>query len=161
MEPIGKSPIPVFFLILGKLSLICCSFFFLIKIFNVDSMLFDSDITMIIGIAVYATGLFLITLSIINLGSSISVGLPNEMTVLKTNGLYQISRNPIYFGAFVLCAGSCLIAPHPLNFLFFIIVLIIHHQIIKKEEIFLEKRFGQEWLNYKKQVNRYFGRRKT
>ena len=159
MDPLGKSPIPVIFLIIGKLALFGCCFFPLVKIMNIDSMLYDSLVTQAVGIVLYAVGLFFVTLSIINLGSSISVGLPREKTQLKTRGLYRISRNPIYFGAFVLCAGSCLIAIHPVNFLLFITVVLIHHQIIKKEEIFLEKRFGEDWLNYKKQVYRYIGRK--
>ena len=160
MDPIGKSPIPVFFLILAKAALLGSSFFFIIRIINPGSILYISPFTTITGIIIYSAGLFFVTLSIINLGSSISVGLPREKTILKTGGLYTISRNPIYFGAFMICVGSCLIAIHPLNFLFFTLVVLIHHRIIKKEEKFLEGRFGEAWLNYKQHVNRYLGRKK-
>jgi len=34
----------------------------------------------------------------------------------------------------------------------------VHHRIVKKEGEFLEKRFGQLWLDYKQRVPRYVGR---
>ena len=158
MEPIGKSPIPVPLLITGKVAMLFCWLFFLAKTSNTLTMHFDSLTTQWIGIALYAAGLIIVILGFFGLGSSVSVGLPEEKTVLKTGGIYQLSRNPMYLGGFVCCAGSCVYSIHFLNFISFAITFAIHHAIILKEEIFLEKRFGSNWLEYKEKVHRYLGR---
>jgi protein-S-isoprenylcysteine O-methyltransferase Ste14 len=41
--------------------------------------------------------------------------------------------------------------------LLFVLTEIIHHNIILKEELFLEKRFGERWLEYKQRTPRYLG----
>jgi len=158
MEPLGKSPIPVPLLILGKIAMLCNWLFFLVKSLNIGTMLYDSKLTQWIGITVYGAGLIFVIPGIIALGKSISVGLPEEQTKLKTGGIYRVSRNPMYFGGFVMCIGSCVYSIHLVNFLLFVITAAIHHSIVLKEEQFLEKRFSNSWLDYKKQVHRYLGK---
>lgn len=158
MEPIGKSPIPVSFLIIGKIALLCCWLFFLVKSLDIGTMLYDSKATQWLGIAFYGVGLLIVILSFFSLGKSVSVGLPEEETKLKTKGIYRVSRNPMYLGGFVMCVGSCVYSIHIINFMLFAITVAIHHNIVLKEEEFLEKRFGDSWLDYKKRVPRYFGR---
>lgn len=116
-----------------------------------------TDYFWLAGLVVYAVGLILFCFAVFQLGTSIRVGLPNEKTSLKTHGLYRFTRNPIYVSSYIICAGSCMMAIHPLNGLAFAIGAMIHHAIVKKEEEFLEKRFGDEWLAYKQQVPRYLG----
>jgi len=36
-----------------------------------------------------------------------------------------------------------------------IIALTIHHKIILAEEVFLQSRFGEEWIRYRNNVRRY------
>lgn len=159
MEIIGKSPIPLPILVFGKLALAVCCAFFLFK--TIWPPWYDSDVTRMAGFILYASGLILFVFAIAQLGSSIRVGLPNQLTALKMHGLYRLTRNPIYVSAYIICLGSCLIAIHPLNGLAFATGAIIHHSIIKKEEMFLEKRFGDEWIKYKKRIPRYIGIRKN
>ena len=119
-------------------------------------MHYDSHTTQWIGIALYAFGIVIVIFGFIGLGSSVSVGLPEEKTVLKTGGIYQFSRNPMYLGGFVMCFGSCVYSIHFINFILFAIAFLIHHSIVLKEEEFLEKRFGNNWIEYKKKVRQYF-----
>ena len=158
MEPIGKSPIPVPLLITGKIAMLFCWLFFLAKTSNSLTLHYDSQTTQWIGIALYAFGLIIVILGFFGLGSSVSVGLPEEKTILKTGGIYQFSRNPMYLGGFVCCAGSCVYSIHFINFILFAITFAIHHSIVLKEEEFLEKRFGDRWIEYKNRVYRYLGR---
>jgi len=158
MDYIGNSPISTPILILGKIAFLACSLFFLVKSFAPDSMLFNSIFTQILGVILYAAGLLVLIVSILQLGQSAAVGIPERTTELKTHGMYRLSRNPIYFGAFVMCAGSCLFSIHPINLLLFAVAIAVHVRIIAKEEEFLEKRFGQQWLDYKRRVPRYIGR---
>jgi len=156
MEPIGKSPIPVPLLITGKIATLFCWLFFLAKTTNILTMHYDSQTTQWIGIALYALGLIIVILGFFGLGSSVCVGLPEEATNFKTGGIYCFSRNPMYLGGFVMCLGSCVYSIHIINFILFAITFSIHHTIVLKEEQFLEKRFGNSWLGYKKKVRRYF-----
>jgi protein-S-isoprenylcysteine O-methyltransferase Ste14 len=158
MEPIGKSPIPLPLLISGKITMLFGWLFFLAKTSSTLTMHYDSQTTQWIGIVLYALGLIIVVLGFFGLGSSVCVGLPEEQTKLKTGGIYQFSRNPMYLGGFVMCLGSCVYSIHIINFILFAITVAVHHSIVLKEELFLEKRFGNNWVEYKKKVHRYLGR---
>jgi len=154
MDALGKSPIPVPMLILGKFCLLLCWLFFLVKN-NGTEMIFDSPTTQAIALLLSAIGFGIVVFGFIYLGKSVSVGLPKVRTELKTSGIYHITRNPLYLGAFLICIGSCLYSIHVVNFLFCIAGIGIHHWIITKEEKFLEERFGEQWIEYKKKTPRY------
>jgi protein-S-isoprenylcysteine O-methyltransferase Ste14 len=161
MDPIGKSPVPVPILVLGKLAVAACWLFFLVKALGIDPMLYDSALTRSLGVVLVVAGFVLLALGFIYLGRSVSVGLPQEETELKTRGVYRITRNPMYFGGFLVCIGSCLIFIHPVNFLLCALAIGTHHTIVIREERFLEERFGEQWLEYKQRVPRYIGRFKS
>ncbi|MBI5474284.1 MAG: isoprenylcysteine carboxylmethyltransferase family protein [Ignavibacteriae bacterium] len=157
MDPLGKSPIPLPLLIIGKTAMIASWLLLFLKSWVSGGILYDSAVTRAAGIFLFTLGSAMAILSIVNLGRSISVGIPQQQTELKTHGLYRISRNPIYLGAFLMCAGSCLYTLHIVNIIFFAITVLEHHAIIKKEELFLEERFGDRWREYKARVPRYVG----
>lgn len=155
MDMIGKSPISVVVLVIGKIALVLCILFFAVKSFSPDIMLYESVVTRVAGIALYVLGIAIVAVALVHLGESTAVGLPERSTKLKTRGLYRFTRNPIYLGGFIVCAGSCLYSIHPVNFLLCAVVVGIHLRIVRKEEEFLEKRFGQQWLDYRQQVPRF------
>ena len=97
-------------------------------------------------------GLFFVVVSLINLGRSTSLGLPSESTVLKTNGLYKISRNPMYFGFNLLTISAIIYMFNLLIILLGVYSIRIYHFIILGEEGFLYKRFGVIYSDYKKTV---------
>ncbi len=157
MDIIGKSPVPVPFLIIGKLALLVCFLFFLVKAAYPDTVLYDSSATRILGIIFFASGLLFVIVSLVQLGQSAAVGFPERETDLRTTGLYRYSRNPVYVGAFMMCLGSCLYSIHLINFIACAIGVAVHMRIVQKEEEFLEKRFGTLWLDYRRRVPRYLG----
>lgn len=158
MDLIGKSPVSAPILIIGKLAFLGCALFFLVKVLGIAYMYYDGAFTNLMGMILYIGGLSVVLVAILHLGESLAVGIPERETQLKTQGLYRFSRNPIYTGAFIMCLGSCLYAIHPLNFLLSAVAIAVHLRIVQREEEFLEQRFGQAWLEYKKQVPRYLGR---
>ena len=91
-----------------------------------------------------------------DLGDSFRVGLPGETTSLKTGGIYRFSRNPIYVGVDLIAVASILFIPLVFNIICAVIGIVVHHFIILSEEKFLENRFKEEWLAYKKKTCRYF-----
>jgi len=108
-----------------------------------------------VSLVILLIGLLFIVFSLINLGSSTRLGLPNEKTVFKTNGLYKISRNPMYVGFNLLTISSMIYTLNVWIILLGFYSIIIYHLIILGEEIFLKNRFGEEYTDYKKKIRRY------
>lgn len=76
---------------------------------------------------------------------------------LVTRGAYRVSRNPMYVGLLFLYAGIALwfdlvwpIALLP------VIVVVIQAAVIKREERYLERRFGDQYREYRQRVRRWF-----
>ncbi len=157
MEIIGRSPVPVPLLILGKTGLIGSPLFIIVKLLWPEAMMYDDALTRTLGIAILIAGGALFAATLIHLGESLAVGFPSRSTALKTGGLYRWTRNPIYLGAYVIGIGSCLFAIHPLNFILLAVGILVHSRIIMKEEEFLRQRFGAEWVEYSRRVPRYIG----
>jgi protein-S-isoprenylcysteine O-methyltransferase Ste14 len=97
-----------------------------------------------------------LSLSILQMGKFTKMGLPNKDEIqLQTTGIYAISRNPMYFGLFLLALASNLYAPSLLNVITAIIGIYVHHFIILQEERYLEENFSAQWLEYRLKVRRY------
>ena len=81
---------------------------------------------------------------------------PENTTGIVTKGLYKITRNPMYVGLLTILTGYAIwlgsLAPFFVLPLFY---LLITEMQIKPEEEALEKKFGQEYLNYKNTVRRW------
>ncbi len=75
---------------------------------------------------------------------------------LMTDGPYRLCRNPMLVGIYIYDLGVLvwLWSVWPL-FIVFIEVFLLTLQV-RSEEKRLEKDFGQEYLDYKKRVGRYF-----
>lgn len=108
-----------------------------------------------LSIAFLMLGLAIVATSLVHLGSSTRFGLPVEETVFKTNGLYRISRNPMYVGFNLLTLSSILYTLDIWVALLGIYSSVVYHMIIRGEEKFLDARFGAEYAVYKKRVRRY------
>ena len=110
----------------------------------------------LLSIVILVIGLIIVTISLVNLGKSTRLGLPLENTLLKTNGVYRFSRNPMYFGFNLLTLASMLFSINIVLIILGIYSIITYHLIILGEEKFLEGQFIAEYLIYKKKVRRYF-----
>ena len=76
---------------------------------------------------------------------------------LVRNGPFRFSRNPIYIALFILYIGLILLINSWWGILFLpLLYLIMTYGVIMREEVYLEKKFGQEYLDYKRQVRRWF-----
>jgi protein-S-isoprenylcysteine O-methyltransferase Ste14 len=100
-------------------------------------------------------GLLFTVISLVNLGKSTRLGLPSDDTKLKTNGIYKISRNPMYVGFDLITIASIVFTLHWLVIILGIYSLITYHLIIKGEEVFMIKRFSNEYEKYQLKVRRY------
>ncbi|MHA1536474.1 MAG: methyltransferase family protein [Alphaproteobacteria bacterium] len=87
-------------------------------------------------------------------GTSVHVHHPT--TAIITNGIYRYSRNPIYLALTLLVAGIgvavdgiwviAMLAPT---------LIVMHYGVIAREERYLEAKFGEVYLAYKRSVRRW------
>lgn len=100
-------------------------------------------------------GTIFLVISLINLGRSTRLGLPVSGTVLKTNGIYRISRNPMYLGFNLVTVASMIYTLGFFTLATGIYSIVIYHYIILGEEKFLKGRFGNQYGEYMKRTRRY------
>jgi len=142
---------------LGKLSLFTSFVLILVRLFSGRLSLFEeNDVFFWACVMLLAVGVAFFTLAIMRLGTfSLRVGLAQEETALHTTGVYRFSRNPMLLGLYLIALGSALYVQCPINWILVIIALTVHHKIILTEEVFLQSRFGEQWISYCKNVRRY------
>ena len=151
---IGKAPIHPILFYSGKLSAYTIWLLLFISLFS-DQKIDYFDLQTATSIIILCFSLILIGISIIQLGNALRIGLPKEQTELKTEGLYKISRNPIYIGLNMLTLSAILFLDSFIVLLLGIYSVYIHHLIILAEEKFLQHRFNGAYYVYKKRVRRY------
>jgi protein-S-isoprenylcysteine O-methyltransferase Ste14 len=77
-------------------------------------------------------------------------------TAIVTSGPYRLTRNPAYLGMALLYIGIALLADAPWVLVPLPVVLVaIDRGVIAREEHYLEGKFGQEYLDYKRGVRRW------
>ena len=77
-------------------------------------------------------------------------------TAILSEGPYRVSRNPIYIGLTAIYAGTGIALDAPWVWVLLIPALaVIHYGVILREERYLERKFGQEYLDYKARVRRW------
>jgi protein-S-isoprenylcysteine O-methyltransferase Ste14 len=77
-------------------------------------------------------------------------------TALVTDGPYRLSRNPGYLGFALAYAGIALLADAPWVLLPLPFVLVVMQQgVIVREERYLERLFGQDYLDFRARTRRW------
>jgi protein-S-isoprenylcysteine O-methyltransferase Ste14 len=81
----------------------------------------------------------------------------DESSRLVTDGLYRFSRNPMYLGMTLVLFGIAILMGSlvPLVVVAFFIGW-IQICFVRKEEAMMLTQFGQDWLEYKSSVRRWF-----
>lgn len=75
---------------------------------------------------------------------------------LVTTGIYRFSRNPMYLGMAVGYAGFSLLADSLVALAGLPVALVImHYGVIKREERYLEGKFGDSYATYRRSVRRW------
>ena len=103
-------------------------------------------------------GFFL--LSVLCMRDSWRAGIPDkDKTELVTTGIYKLSRNPAFLGFDLMYVGILLMYGNLLTFGFSVFAMVMLHLQILQEERYLESAFGSAYIEYKKHVFRYLGRK--
>lgn len=101
-----------------------------------------------IGLGIFLLGIILYTLSTIDYAKPKANG-------FNCNGLYRISRNPMYISFFLYFLGCSILTNSWVLFIILILFQISFHYIVLSEERWCEKEFGIAYTNYAKRVRRY------
>src|SRR5699024_9246118 len=109
-----------------------------------------------IGVLLCLIAFLMFLFGMISFGRSFRVGIDEENPdELVTTGMFSVSRNPLYTAFILLFLGIFLTMP---NWILLLYVKVgfwrINLQVVQEEEA-LKNIYGQEYLNYCKQVRRY------
>lgn len=125
------------------------------------NMAFFPNVIRYLGVCIGITGVVVFITSVMTMRDSWRAGVSEtDKTELITSGIYQISRNPAFLGFDLVYIGILL-----MFFNWFLLaatvfaMIMFHLQIVNVEEDFLLTAFGDEYLAYRKTVNRYLGRK--
>jgi protein-S-isoprenylcysteine O-methyltransferase Ste14 len=109
------------------------------------------EVNLVIGMILIIVGLLIFLIPVFTIDKYFFEG------KLCTIGIYSFIRHPIY-GAWIvfIVPGIVIISGSLLGISIPIFMYAIFKILIPKEEAYLEKKFGEEYLEYKKKVNALF-----
>jgi protein-S-isoprenylcysteine O-methyltransferase Ste14 len=130
---------------------------FIQKKIPIDDHFFKSRITPVIGILFLLFAVYFSARSMSQFIRTKNTIIPNKPAEsLQTTGVYHSTRNPMYLALMLVYLGlSCLIGNWWNIILLPLLFLIIQEYIIKKEEAYLVRAFGQEYIDYRHRVRRW------
>ena len=77
-------------------------------------------------------------------------------TAIVTEGPYRFTRNPLYVGMTLVYSGiTALFNALPAAMLLPLALAVMRRGVIEREERYLERKFGDEYLAYKARVRRW------
>lgn len=107
------------------------------------------------GLVLGHASLFGIMLAQTQMKKSWRIGIDYEnRTDLVTNGLFSISRNPIFLFLLLSLVGLFLIVPNAVTFAVLFAAYLALQITMRLEEDFLQKQHGESYLTYKRNVRR-------
>ena len=155
----GKEGFPKFIEVALKITT------YLLPILQIISILFYSEnvhwLLRIAGIVIEMSGVVTFIVSVVEMKDNWRAGVQrDDKTSLVTTGIYSISRNPAFLGFDLMYIGILYTFFNwYLLFATAFAIGLFHLQIVNVEEDFLLETFGQEYLEYRKKVCRYLGRK--
>jgi len=109
------------------------------------------------GAAVAAVGVIILGLSFNRmLRASTNIDPSKPTTALVTSGIYRFSRNPIYAATTLLYIAAALsFRVLPALILLPVVLVVLHFGVIRREERYLESKFGEAYRAYRSHVRRW------
>jgi len=88
-------------------------------------------------------------------GTNVNPTLPS--TALVETGPFRFSRNPLYVALTLIYVGLSLLANALWVLLLILPVMVLmHYGVVRREETYLEAKFGDAYRDYRSRVRRYF-----
>jgi protein-S-isoprenylcysteine O-methyltransferase Ste14 len=111
----------------------------------------------IVGILLIAVGLAIGVAgrgTFVHFGTNVNPYRPSD--VLVTTGIFAYVRNPMYVGLALLVAGIGVALASDWTLVMLVAAaMLIHFGVVKREERYLEAKFGDAYRRYKEAVPRY------
>ena len=108
------------------------------------------------GLVIAAGVTLLVTADRLFMRAGTAIKPTRPTTAIVTSGIYRYTRNPMYLGMTLILLGLAL-ATGSLWFLIALPVAVfaVTKLAIEREEAYLERKFGPDYLSYKVQVRRW------
>jgi len=108
------------------------------------------------GFAFIHFALLWIIVAQVQMSNSWRVGIDHSAkTELKTNGLFSVSRNPVFLGMLVTLAGIFFILPNAITLLVATVSVMLFQVQVRLEEEYLSKTHANTYIVYCKKVRRW------
>jgi protein-S-isoprenylcysteine O-methyltransferase Ste14 len=90
------------------------------------------------------------------MGASWRIGIDSEhRTKLVRNGVFRISRNPIFLGLMTTLLGLFFVIPNAITFMTFVLGVVLINMQVRLEEEYLKTTHGDEYVSYIQRVRRW------
>ncbi|PWT70518.1 MAG: isoprenylcysteine carboxylmethyltransferase family protein [Bacteroidetes bacterium] len=130
---------------------------FIQKLFPLDRSFFFSDIAANLGMVFIICSVAFAIPALIQFVRTKNAFIPiKPASSLQTKGIYSITRNPMYMGLLLLYCGIAITKGNWWSLILIpLLIVIVQYFIIKREEAYLEREFGDDYSDYKKRVRRW------
>ncbi len=127
------------------------------KIIPIRKIFFQTSTSLIIGLIIILLGIFFAFPALYRFVLTKNTVITNKpANSLQTEGIYSHSRNPMYVGLCCLYLGLSLLFGNWWHLILFpILILLVYALIIRREENYLTRRFGDEYKQYRSKVRRW------
>jgi len=106
------------------------------------------------GLITYLVGVIIETIAMMNFFTT-AVDKP------VNKGIYRFSRNPMYFGMFLIFLGTSIACVSLIFLMLTTIFMILSHIVVVYEERFCTKKYGNAYREYLNRIPRWIGMPKT
>ena len=156
IEQDGEAPINRTLFYVSKYSILVLWGAMILQSWGIGISLYEAPpLFQVIGLVSWCFGFALLYLGRFEMGRAFRLGTPKEHTNLKVDGLFRLSRNPMYVGMYTTIVAAALYTLNPIVIELGAFVIAVHHSIVLAEENHLQKVFGQEYVKYRNGVRRY------
>jgi protein-S-isoprenylcysteine O-methyltransferase Ste14 len=145
-------PPPLFYAFVFLISFLLQGYFTIKRAF-----FFHSRLANILGLIFILIGLFFAVPAVRQFFKSKTSIIPiRPASSLQTSGIYSISRNPMYLGLLFQYLGLAFIFGNWWTlFLIPVLIALIYYRVIRPEERYLSRAFGDSYSDYRKKVRRW------
>lgn len=110
----------------------------------------------VVGLVLLVLALVWVLVAQIQMGDSWRIGIDKQTaSPLVQNGLFRVSRNPIFLGMIIMLVGMLLILPTAATLVVTILGVVLIHLQVRLEESFLFENYGEAYRAYQGRVRRW------
>ena len=117
---------------------------------------FHSEVAAWAGVLFCLAGLVVLLWSLVSFGRSFRIGIDTDRPeALIEDGVFALSRNPIYVAFAMVLAGEFFIFPNLITLIYLVAATALMHRQVLREEEYLERHYGEAYRQYCGRVRRY------